>query len=64
MACARHSNVLQYLVIDLSEQVHVDVVALEGIRILRKADCLKPGSDIAQAATRSRQCTSSHRREF
>jgi hypothetical protein len=56
MARARHPNVLQRLIIDLREQVHVDVVGLEGIGVLREADCLKPSSDIAHAES----CSSSN----
>jgi len=41
MAGARHANVLQRLVIDLSEQLHVNVVSLEGVGILGKADRLQ-----------------------
>ena len=41
MAGARDIDVLQRLVIDLLEKIHVDVVGLEGVGILAKTDCLK-----------------------
>jgi hypothetical protein len=55
MAGARDTDVLQHLVIDLLEQIHLDVIGLEGIGILAKADRLQPFSDLAHALS----CSSS-----
>jgi hypothetical protein len=55
MPGARHAKVPQSLIIDLPEKVHVDVVGLEGVGILAKADRLEPFSDLAHALS----CSSS-----
>jgi hypothetical protein len=49
MPSARHAKVHQSLMIDLPEEVHVDVVGLEGVGILVKADRLKLFPDLAHA---------------
>src|SRR5215472_4118382 len=41
MACSRHSDVLENLIIDLSQQVHVNFVNLKGIAVLAKTDRLQ-----------------------
>jgi hypothetical protein len=49
MTGARNTGVLKHLVIDLLEQIHVDVVGLEGVGVLAKTDPLQPFSDLAHA---------------
>jgi hypothetical protein len=39
---SRYRYILQSLVIDVSEQIHIDVIGLDSVRILTKADRLKP----------------------
>jgi hypothetical protein len=55
MTGARDADVLKHLVIDLLEQIHVDVVGLEGIGILAKTNRLQPCPDLAHALS----CSSS-----
>ena len=55
MTSARDTDILQRLVIDVLEQIHVDVVSLEGVGILGKTDRLQPFSDLAHALS----CSSS-----
>ena len=55
MACARYTNILQQLIVNLSEQINVDVVGLEGVGILAKAVRLQPFPDLAHALS----CSSS-----
>ena len=40
MTRAGYADVLERLIVDLPEQIHVDVVRLERVGILREADCL------------------------
>ena len=47
MAGARHADVLQHLVIDTVQQVHLDVVGLEGVGILAEANSSQPRPDVA-----------------
>jgi hypothetical protein len=60
MTGARDTDVLQRLVIDLLEKIHVDVVRLEGVGILAKTDRLQPFSDLAHAFS----CSSSDLASF
>src|SRR5262249_29286217 len=53
MPGTRHAKVPQSLIIDLPQKVHVDVVGLEGVGILAKADRLKPFPDLAHALSSS-----------
>jgi hypothetical protein len=55
MTSARDTDILQRLVIDVLEQIHVDVVDLEGIAVLAKADRLQLVPDLAHALS----CSSS-----
>jgi hypothetical protein len=55
MTGARDTDVLQRLVIDLLEKLHVDVVGLEGVGILAEPDDLQPFPDLAHALS----CSSS-----
>ena len=55
MAGARDTDVLQRLVIDLLEQIHVDVVGVEGVGILAKADSLQPFADLAHTLSCSKR---------
>jgi hypothetical protein len=55
MTSARDTDILQRLVFDVLEQIHVDMVRLEGVRILAQADGLQPFSDLAHALS----CSSS-----
>jgi hypothetical protein len=38
MACARHADILQQLVVNLPKQINVKIVGLEGIGVLGEAD--------------------------
>ena len=38
MACARHADILQQLVVNLTKQINVKIVGLEGIGVLGEAD--------------------------
>jgi hypothetical protein len=38
MACARHTDILQQLVVNLPKQFYVKIVGLEGIGVLGKAN--------------------------
>jgi hypothetical protein len=51
MASGRDADVLQHLVIDLPEQLHIDFIGLEGIGILAEADSLQPIADLAHAVS-------------
>jgi hypothetical protein len=46
MTSTRHANIFERLIIELSEQIHLDVVGLKGVGILSEADCRQPGSDL------------------
>jgi hypothetical protein len=61
MACARHANVFQHLIIDLDEQVSVNVVGFEGVGILGETNCLEPIPYCAHAASSSRSAFASFR---
>jgi hypothetical protein len=61
MACARHANVFQHLIIDLGEQVSVNVVGFEGVGILGKTDLLEPIPYCAYAASSSMSALASFR---
>ena len=61
MACARHANVFQHLIIDLGEQVSVNVVGFEGVGILGETDLFEPIPYCAHAASSSRSAFASLR---
>ena len=61
MACARHANVFQQLIIDLGEQVSVNVVGFEGVGILGETDLLKLIPYCAHAASSSSSALASFR---
>ena len=61
MACARHANVFQHLIIDLGEQVSVNVVGFEGVGILGETDLLEPIPYCAHAASSSMSAFASFR---
>ena len=42
MTGARYADILQHLVVDLPEQIDVDVVGLEGVRVLGEANRFQP----------------------
>jgi hypothetical protein len=48
-----HADVLQHLVIDAVQQVHLDVVCLKGVGILAEANSGQPGPDIAHGVSSS-----------
>jgi hypothetical protein len=49
MAGTGNADVLQSLIIDLLEQIHVDVIVLEDLGVLAKTDRLQPTADLAHA---------------
>src|SRR5215472_1782432 len=61
MACARYANILQQLIVNLSEQINIDVVGLEGVGILAKAVRLQPFPDLAHALSCSSSAFASFR---
>src|SRR5215467_4395035 len=61
MACARHANVFQHLIIDMGEQISVNVVGFEGVGILGETDLLEPIPYCAHAASSSRSAFASFR---
>jgi hypothetical protein len=38
MACARHTDILQQLVVNLPKQINVKIIGLKGIAVLGEAD--------------------------
>lgn len=53
MPGGRHAKLAQSLVADLANRVHADVVGLECVGVVVKADRRRPTADIAHAASSS-----------
>ena len=61
VAGARYADVLQRLVIDIPEQVHLDIGCLEGVGVLPEADARQPRPDVAHDASSSSSAFASSR---
>ena len=61
MACARHTDVLQQLVVNLPKQINVKIVGLKGIGVLSEADGLQPFADLTHVASCSKSVFASFR---
>jgi hypothetical protein len=55
VARAGHADVLQHLIVDLAEQIDIDVVGLEGLRVLDEPDPIEPSAYLAHEVS----CSSS-----
>src|SRR5262249_1541088 len=61
MTCARHTDVLQQLVVNLPKQINVKIVGLEGISILAEANRFQPFAHLAHTASCSSSAFASFR---
>ena len=61
MACARHTDILQQLVVNLTKQINVKIVGLKGIGVLSEADGIQPFADLTHVASCSKSVFASFR---
>jgi hypothetical protein len=61
MPRAGHAYILQHLIVDLAEQIDIDVVSLEGVRILSESDPIEPSAYLAHDASCSNSALASFR---
>jgi hypothetical protein len=61
MTRAGDADVLERLIVDLPEQIHVDIVCYERVGILREADCLQPVADPVHGASCSKSALAAMR---
>src|SRR6516164_5125064 len=61
MACARHTDILQQLVVNLPKQINVKIVGLEGIGVLSEADDIQPFADLTHVTSCSKSALASFR---
>src|SRR5580704_5629177 len=61
MPGAGHAYILQHLIVDLTEQFNIDVVSLEGVRVLSEPDPIEPSTYLAHDASCSNSALASFR---
>src|SRR5262249_29751646 len=61
IACARHTDILQQLVVNLPKQINIKIVGLEGIGVLSEADGIQPFADLTHVASCSKSALASFR---
>ena len=61
MTCARHTNVLQQLVVETDHQIRINVICFERVGVLAETNGLKPIPHRAHAASSSRSAFASFR---
>ena len=61
MTRTRHANVLQQLVVETDQQIPINVICFESVRVLAETNCFKPIPHRAHAASSSRSALASFR---
>ena len=53
MAGAGYADILEYLVVNLSEQIHIEIIRMEDVGVLAEANRLEPTADLTHIASAS-----------